>query len=404
MKTLEIFIDAILNLSLNKLRSGLTMLGVVIGVAAVIAMSSIVEGGKQMTVEMIEKLGTNLLSVRPKTLTEEERRAFSGRSKGLRYPDLDLIVRSSPHISQATPVVSSRLQLKKADHDYTTMVEGVFESYMEIQNYELDRGRFLVLEDITGFKKAVVLGSEISEKLFGHSDPIGQDIRMGNQRFIVVGRLAEKGALHGINYDMTVLIPATTMMKLFSGNDEVSLFVLKIDHRKNMEVTEDLTRTLLLQRHNGVEDFSIRSQDQLIRNVEMIIFTFQVILSGTAALALLVGGIGIMNIMLVTVAERTSEIGLRMALGASRKAIRIQFLIESVALSVIGGIIGILLGTVLGTGFGWLANQAIDGWKAVIVPSSIFLGFFFSIVVGVAFGLYPAYKASRLDPAQALRL
>ncbi|MEK7702607.1 MAG: FtsX-like permease family protein, partial [Nitrospirota bacterium] len=142
---------------------------------------------------------------------------------------------------------------------------------------------------------------------------------------------------------------------------------------------------------------------QLVRNVEMILFTFQIILSGTATLALLVGGIGIMNIMLVTVTERTSEIGLRMAVGASRRAILTQFLIESVALSTVGGIIGILVGTVLGAGFGWLANRAIDGWNAVILPSSILLGFFFAVAVGITFGLYPAYKASRLAPAEALR-
>jgi len=168
------------------------------------------------------------------------------------------------------------------------------------------------------------------------------------------------------------------------------------------KVSEQIS-AILLQRHDGVEDFSIRNQDQLVRNVEMIILTFQIIFGGTAALALLVGGIGIMNIMLVTVTERTSEIGLRMAVGASRRAILTQFLIESIALSAVGGIIGIVVGTLLGSGFGYLANRAIDGWNAVILPSSILLGFFFAVGVGVAFGLYPAYKASQMAPAEALR-
>jgi putative ABC transport system permease protein len=268
----------------------------------------------------------------------------------------------------------------------------------------MERGRFLMVEDRVGYKKVVVLGKEISEKLFGQDDPIGGDIKIGSQRFIVVGLLAEKGALHGINYDQTVLIPATTMMKLFRGNEDLTSFVVKIDERKNMAKSLDLIRSVLLLRHDDVEDFSIRSQDQLVRNVELIIFTFRVILGGTAALALLVGGIGIMNIMLVTVVERTSEIGLRMAVGASRRAILTQFLIESVALSLVGGVIGIVLGTLIGSGFGWLANRAIDGWNAVILPSSIALGFFFALIVGVVFGLYPAYKASQLDPAEALRL
>jgi putative ABC transport system permease protein len=403
MNIFEIFSNAILNLSLNKLRSGLTLMGVVIGVAAVISMSSIVEGGKHMTVSMIEKLGTNLLSVREKRLTEEERRAFPGRSKGLRYADHVAISKSVPFIQTITPVINRSLQMKQGDRDEMAMVEGVFETYMEIENYQIGQGRFLLSEDISGYKKVVVIGKEISEKLFGANDPIGRDIKMGDQRFVVVGLLAEKGALHGINYDMTVVIPVTTMMKLFTGNDDLTSIVVKVDERKNMKKTSEHISATLLLRHDQVEDFVVRSQDQLVRNVEMILFTFQIILSGTAALALLVGGIGIMNIMLVTVTERTSEIGLRMAVGASRRDILTQFLIESVALSMVGGIIGILVGTVLGGGFGWLANRAIDGWNAVILPSSILLGFFFAVAVGITFGLYPAYKASRLSPAEALR-
>ncbi|MBI3359467.1 MAG: ABC transporter permease [Nitrospirae bacterium] len=403
MNFFEFFANALLNLTLNRLRSCLTLMGVVIGVAAVISMSSIVEGGKQMTVSMIEKLGTNLLSVRPKTLTEEEQRGFTGRSKGLRYGDYDAIVKSVSALNRITPVATSRLQIRQGDHDESTMVEGVMETYMEIENYEIERGRFLLSSDVTDFKKVVVLGKEIAEKLFGATDPIGHDIKMGNQRFIVAGILAEKGALHGINYDITVVIPVTTMMKLFLGNDLLTSIVVKVDERKKMKRVSDQISAILLQRHHGVEDFSIRSQDQLVRNVEMIIFTFQVILGGTAALALLVGGIGIMNIMLVTVTERTSEIGLRMAVGASRRAILTQFLIESIALSAVGGMIGILVGTLLGSGFGYLANRAIDGWNSVILPSSVFLGFFFAVGVGVVFGLYPAYKASQMAPAEALR-
>ncbi len=403
MNFFETFTNAISNLSLNKLRSGLTLMGVVMGVAAVIAMSSIVEGGKAMTVSMIEKLGTNLLSVRPKILTEEERRDFTGRSKGLRYGDYDAIVKLVSATNKVTPVLATRLQIVQGDRNESTMVEGVLPAYMEIENYEMGQGRFLLLDDVTGFKKVVILGKEIAEKLFGAKDPVGHDIKIDNQRFVVVGILAEKGALHGINYDMTVITPITTIMKLFSGKDILTSIVIKVDERKKMKNMSEQISAILLQRHDGVEDFSIRNQDQLVRNVEMIIFTFQVILGGTAALALLVGGIGIMNIMLVTVTERTSEIGLRMAIGASRKAILTQFLIESIALSAVGGMIGILVGTLLGSGFGFLANRAIDGWNAVILPSSVFLGFFFAVGVGVVFGLYPAYKASRLAPAEALR-
>ncbi|WDT74427.1 MAG: ABC transporter permease [Candidatus Manganitrophus sp.] len=403
MNFFEIFTDAFKNLSTNKLRSGLTMLGVIIGVAAVIAMSSIVEGGQKMTVEMIEKMGTNLLSIRPKKLNEEELRQFPGRSKGLRYGDIEQVKAMVPYAEQVTPVINFQSHLKYGDRDYSGMVEGVLETYREIRNYDVDRGRFLAAEDSAEFKKVTVLGTEIVKELFGSADPLGQDVKIGDHRFIVVGILAEKGSLHGVNYDETVLIPATTAMKLFKGNDELNSFIVKVDERRNMKKTDAMIKSILLQRHDGVEDFVIRSQDELVRNTELIIFTFRVILGGTAALSLLVGGIGIMNIMLVTVTERTGEIGLRKAIGASRRAILTQFLIESVAISLIGGIIGILLGASLGLGFGWLASRAITGWNAVLLPSAVFLGFFFAMAVGITFGLYPAFKASNLDPAEALR-
>jgi len=403
MPVVEIWSDALRNLSANKLRSGLTMLGVIIGVASVIAMSSIVEGGKHLTVEMIEKMGTHLLSVRPKVLDESERRMFSGRSKGLRKGDIDLIREMVPHVREMTPVVNVTARLRYEDHDYSGMIEGVAESYHLIRNHDVAHGRFLTHEDMETFGKVIVLGREVATKLFGQADPLGKDIQVDRQRFVVIGVLAEKGSLHGINYDQTILAPVTTMMKLFKGNDALNSLIVKVDARHNMKKTEQLIRALLLRQHDEVEDFTIRSQDELLRNTEMIIFAFQVILGGTAALALLVGGIGIMNIMLVTVTERTGEIGLRKAIGASRRAILLQFLIESVTISVIGASIGVGFGTLLGLGFGALADRAITGWRAVILPESVFLGFFFAIAVGVLFGLYPAYKASRLEPAEALR-
>lgn len=403
MNIIEIFIDAIRNLSSNKLRSGLTMLGVIIGVSAVISMSSIVEGGERMTVAMIEKMGTNLLSIRPKKLDKDDLLKFSGRSKGLRYGDAEFIKAMVPYAERMSPVINFSSHIRYNDKDRKSMVEGVLESYRPIRNHDVARGRFLSKGDTQGFKKVAVIGTEVVSDIFDEEDPLGKDLKIGNQRFVVIGILKEKGSLHGINYDDTILVPATTAMKLLQGNDELNSFIIKVDERRNMKKANQMIHDLLLQRHNGVEDFAIRSQDELLRNTEMLILTFRIILGGTAALSLLVGGIGIMNIMLVTVTERTGEIGLRKALGASRRAILFQFLIESTAISLLGGLIGILFGMALGTGFGWLAQRAITGWTAVILPSAVLLGFFFAMTVGVTFGLYPAYKAARLDPAEALR-
>jgi len=403
MNPLEFLFDALRNLAANKLRSGLTMLGVIIGVAAVIAMSSIIEGGKHLTVGMIEQMGTHLLWIYPQTLDAEERRAFSGRSKGLRVEDADRIAAQLPFIQSMTPVVNVTARLRYGDQDYQGRVEGVRPTYRTIRNHDVDRGRFLSDEDVAGFKKVILLGSEVARELFGAADPIGRDVKVGAQRFVVVGVLQKKGSLHGTDYDKTLLIPFTTAAKLFRGNDTLDELIVKVDQRHQMKLVRSAIRALLLRRHDGVEDFGIYSQDELLRNTELILFTFQVILGGTAALALFVGGIGIMNIMLVTVVERTGEIGLRKALGASRRAILAQFLIEAVAISLIGGAIGVGFGALLGMGFGWLAERAITGWSAVILPQAVFLGFFFAVAVGVVFGLYPAWRASRLDPADALR-
>lgn len=403
MNLFETFQTAWGNLAANKLRSGLTMLGVIIGVAAVVSMASIVEGGKQMTVEMMEKLGTNLFTVRPKKLTEEEMRAFPGRSKGLKYEDGMAIMASVAWVTHGTPVVSQRTTVRHHDRDWEGTIEGVLESYDAIQNYYVDRGRFLSRDDIRDFSRVTVLGKEIVAKLFPTGDPLDSDIKIGEHRFVVVGVLKEKGSLHGINYDVTVLIPATTAMKLFQGNSDINSFVVKVGERRNMKRTQEAMKALLMRRHDGVEDFSIRSQEELLRNMELIIFTFRVMLGGIALLSLLVGGIGIMNIMLVTVTERTAEIGLRKAVGATRRDIVKQFLIESVVISLVGGAVGAVGGIALGYAFGWLVSRAIPGWHAVILPGSILVGFLFAVAVGIFFGLYPAQKAARLDPAEALR-
>lgn len=406
MSFIELFLGALRTLSSNKLRSGLTMLGVIIGVAAVIAMISIVEGGQQKIIEAIERLGTNLLFVSPKDLTEEEQRKFSGRSKGFKYEDALAIRAQIPALKEVAPMVSIPTKLKAGDREFEGTVSGTVPAYETIRNFHVVEGRFILPQDMDEWRRVAVLGQDVAAKLFNGTSPLQKDIKIGNERFIIVGRMEKKGSLHGQNYDEMVFIPATTALRRFKGNDLINYLLVQVSDRDRMKEVSEGIRPLLMARHDGVEDFKINSQEDFLRAVDRTIWTFRIMLGGIAAVSLLVGGIGIMNIMLVTVTERTGEIGLRKAVGARRRDILIQFLFESVVISLFGGFIGILLGVFMGIGFGKAVASAMPGgggWGAIFSFESIVVAFLFSIGVGIFFGLYPAYKASDLDPAEALR-
>ena len=399
------FADAFKNLFANKLRSGLTMLGIIIGVAAVISMTSIVEGGQRKLVQSIERLGTNLLFIFHTSLTPEEQRKFAGRSTGQKYGDALAIRRLRPELLVA-PILQFKKQLRAGDRDYSGQVTGTVPEYQEVRNFRPAVGRFLVQEDIDEWRRVVVLGRDIAEKLFGTGSALHREIKIGDERFIVVGVMEPKGSLHGTNYDELIFVPVTTTMRRFTGNDHVNFMLVHVPNRDEMEaVTRDI-HSLLIQRHDGVDDIRIRNQGEFLKAIDRTLWTFRIVLGGVALVALLVGGIGIMNIMLVTVTERTSEIGLRKAIGAGRSHILRQFLIESVSISVVGGLIGILAGIGMAYGFGDLVARAMPGegdWGAVVLPSAILVSFVFAVLVGITFGLYPAIKASKLDPAEALR-
>ena len=399
------FADAFKNLSANKLRSGLTMLGIIIGVAAVISMTSIVEGGQRKLVQSIERLGTNLLFIFHTSLTPEEQRKFAGRSTGQKYGDALAIRRLRPELLVA-PILQFKKQLRAGDRDYSGQVTGTVPEYQEVRNFRPAVGRFLVQEDIDEWRRVVVLGRDIAEKLFGTGSALHREIKIGDERFIVVGVMEPKGSLHGTNYDELIFVPVTTTIRRFTGNDHVNFMLVHVPNRDEMEaVTRDI-HSLLIQRHDGVDDIRIRNQGEFLKAIDRTLWTFRIVLGGVALVALLVGGIGIMNIMLVTVTERTSEIGLRKAIGAGRSHILRQFLIESVSISVVGGLIGILAGIGMAYGFGDLVARAMPGegdWGAVVLPSAILASFVFAVLVGITFGLYPAIKASKLDPAEALR-
>ena len=410
---LAIILDAFKNLSANLLRSGLTMLGVIIGVASVIAMIAIVEGGQVWLVSSIERLGTNLLFVWKKRLTVEERRMYAGRWTKLKYTDALAIRQQFPNLRVA-PVDYFDGLVKAGDRDFSGRIHGTSPEYSEMRNFSPSVGRFITTTDLQEWRRSVVLGKTIAEVLFGSQSPIGKEVtiflrlkkNLGGHRFVVVGVMEPKGEMHGQDWDEMIFIPSTTLIRYFLGTDRIGSLLIHVPDRNRMDEMTQQLHQFLVQRHDGVDDIHIRNQGEFLGAVEQTLWTFRIVLGGVAIVALLVGGIGIMNIMLVTVTERTQEIGLRKAIGARRKDILLQFLIESTTISIIGGGLGIILGIFAAYGLGSLVAQAMPGggdWGAVVKPTAILIAFTFAVGVGILFGLFPAMKASKLDPAEALR-
>lgn len=400
-----IFRDALKNLSGNLLRSGLTMLGVIIGVASVIAMMAIVEGGQIWLVSSIEKLGTNLLFVWKKRLTMEEKRMFAGRNLKLRYDDALAIREHFPDLKVA-PITEIDGQMKAGERNYSGRITGTSPEFSDIRNFRPAKGRFLQATDIQTWNRSVVLGNTIAEVLYGTQQVIGQQLKIGEHRFTVIGVMEPKGEVYGQDRDEMVFVPITTALRFFKGHDKIRSMIIHVPDRNLMDEVTHKLHQFLIQRHDGVDDIRVRNQGDFLGAVERTIWTFRIVLGGVAIIALLVGGIGIMNIMLVTVTERTREIGLRKAIGAKRKDILLQFLIESTTISVIGGCFGVVLGIFAAYGFGNFVAESMPGggdWGAVIQPTAIAMAFVFAVGVGIGFGLFPAIKASKLDPAEALR-
>ncbi len=397
--------DAFKNLAANVLRSSLTMLGVIIGVASVITMIAIVEGGQLWLVNSIERLGTNLLFVWKKRLTVEERRMFAGRHTQLRYGDAVALRERFPDLDVA-PVLNIDEKLKSGDRDFSGSITATSPEFSSIRNFYPAIGRFLKNSDLEEWKRTVVLGKTVAEVLFGSGPVIGKEVHIRDQRFTVVGVMEPKGEIYGSNFDEMIFIPTPTAIRFFKGNDKLRSIVLHVPERERMyQITQEIHQ-FLVQRHDGVDDIHIRNQGEFLGAVDRTIWTFRLVLGGVAIVALLVGGIGIMNIMLVTVTERTREIGLRKAIGAKRSDILLQFLIESTTISVVGGCVGVVVGIFAAYGFGGMVAESMPGegdWGAVIQPTAIVIAFTFAVVVGIVFGLFPAMKASKLDPAEALR-
>ena len=369
------------------------------------------EGAKRHITTEIEKLGANVVMVysRPPK-TKEEAFEWRGRSKGLTYADAIAIKDKCTAVDHVAPEIRRNAVARYLDNEYDVEVIGTTPEYQIIRNHWPEYGRFISRDDLETWAKICVLGKNVKEELFGDEDPIGKEIKLEGERFTVVGIMQEKGAFGWLRFDDQIFVPILTMQKRFTGDDRVQMIL--VQSKPDMaDTASQQVRQLLLDNHNNVEDFVIRSQEEFRQTIEKTVGTFKIMLAGIAAISLIVGGIGIMNIMLVSVTERTREIGLRKAVGARRLDIMIQFLIESTMLSVTGGIIGILLGTLFANTIGNLMVGAgmfgpprlWGGGQSVVTFSSVLLAFMFAVTVGIFFGMYPARKAARMDPVEALR-
>ncbi len=395
-------------LRVNKLRSTLTMLGIIIGVGAVIAMVAVGSGAANRISEQIASIGSNLIIVLPGSATSGGMRMGHGSTLTLTEEDAKAITLEIPGVQTAGGSMRGTAQLVFGNQNWSTVVQGTTVDYLEIRDWDLADGKFFTAEDIDGATKVVVLGQTVRENLFGDGDPIGQIVRIKKVPFEVIGLLTRKGqSSWGQDQDDVVIIPLSTAKKRVLGVSQanarnVGVIHVKVKSVELMQEIQDQLTALLRQRHriqlDQENDFQVRNLAETFAAQEESSRTMTLLLGAIASVSLLVGGIGIMNIMLVSVTERTREIGLRMAVGARSRDILGQFLIEAVTLALIGGTLGILSGVAGSTLIAMLAN-----WSTLITPGSIALAFGSAAFIGIFFGYYPAHKAAFLDPIEALR-
>lgn len=393
-------------LRVNKMRSALTMLGIIIGVGAVIAMLAIGTGASKQIQQQISSLGSNLLMVVPGATSAGGVRMGSGTQSTLTLSDAYAIVKECPAVSEVAPVLSSVAQVVYGNQNWSTGVTGTTPGMLIVRDWKLAVGRAFTDQDVKSATKVCLLGQTVVDKLFGGSDPLGQIVRIKKIPFTVIGILESKGQdPRGQDQDDAIYVPVTTAQKKLFGTafpGMIRIIMVKARSTDDLEPAERQINELLRQRHRigpkQDSDFTVRNLTQMLQAAEASSKVMTMLLGAIASVSLLVGGIGIMNIMLVSVTERTREIGIRMAVGAKTWDIRLQFIIEALTLSFIGGTIGIIAGISTSQIIAELA-----GWTTLVSPLSILLAFGFSGLVGIFFGFYPAYKASLLDPIEALR-
>ena len=400
----EIISEAISTLTLNKMRTGLAALGIIIGIGSVIALISLGQGSQKAVENQIQSLGANLLTVIPGGRSNEGIRLAAGSATTLTISDAKGIKENlTTNITSVSPEYSSRAQVTAGRNNTNTQIIGVEPQYAQIHKISIASGNFISDLDVQGLNKVVVLGPAVVTDLFGeNADPIGQNIRINGQSLRVIGVTTIKGGQGFNNPDDIIYIPLSTAQKQLFGASNLTSIAVEAKSADVMTQAEDDIGYFLLKQHNlkdpASADFSIFSQNDILNTVSSVTGTFTALLSGIAAISLIVGGIGIMNIMLVTVTERTREIGLRKALGAKKKIIITQFLIEAMILTVAGGLIGMFIGISIS----YILSKRLNLPFAISVPS-IGLAISVSGVIGILFGLYPARKAANLEPIEALR-
>jgi putative ABC transport system permease protein len=392
--------EAFRSLLSNKLRSGLTILGIIIGITAIIAMLSIGEGAKRQLAQSIESLGSNMLTVFPGIIQPGRGIVSAGRgtAQSLKMKDV-YVIKKIEGVKAVSPEISRRFQIvSSAGKNTNSLVLGVTPDYLNVRNAKIQSGRFFQENDLN---RVSVLGPTVAEDLFGSEDPIGKTIRINKVNFKVIGVLEPKGSTGFMNPDEVILVPLLVMQKILTGSEYLSQIAVQAESSDLIEgLKEEITQALLKEHKVSADnpDFSVIASQEFLNTFNSLINTMTIFLASIAAISLIVGGIGIMNMMLTSVTERTKEIGLRKAIGAKKKEILMQFLIESVILTLIGGIFGIILGSLISIGVSKFANITSE-----VSLYSIFLSLTFSSLVGIIFGYWPAKRAADLDPIVALR-
>jgi putative ABC transport system permease protein len=387
----------------NKLRSSLTALGIIIGVFAVVAMVALGNGTRASIESQVAGLGQNMLMVFAGSRRSGGVSGGLGSASAITLEDAEALRREIPDVVASSPEVTTTAQAIANGRNWSTTIAGEAPEYLVIRDWTVASGSMFTDREVRSAAKVAVLGDKTAHELFGVLDPVGQTVRVGNMPFVIIGVLASKGAgVGGQNQDDRVVIPYTTAMKRITGDKYLRSVYLEIGAADRIPIAQDQITRLLRQRHRlltgDADDFNIFNQQEIADTVNTVVSTLTLLLGAIASLSLVVGGIGIMNIMLVSVTERTREIGIRISVGAQPGDIRVQFLIEAITLSLLGGLVGVLLG--VGT---TRVIAAASSFKPIVTMGSIVLAFSVSFSIGVFFGFYPARRASLMDPIDALR-